>query len=433
MSKRPRWHFSPIGSGPEYVTEPSSAYFSDSPIPKLVREVIQNSLDAKDRAFDDPVTVKFSEIQVPRKRIGGAALADHLKSCLARAHELGRPGPIDAYRNALKTVSRARIRCLKIQDVGTTGLVGPHWDALVRQEGAVNKADASAGGSYGIGKNAALNVSDLQTVFYSTRYIAGRRGRVDLLQGKATLMAHPAPKGAAGMLQHIGFYAAPDGEPITGRRAMPSCFELDEPGTGVFIMGFSPRSEGDSWVKDVARAAAENFFCAIHQRRLRVEVKSLDGESVPINHETLDRAFSDFGADKPDAAYYYRAIRDGAADVVRTEALGDLGRLNVYAAFSDGAPDRLAYINRNGMLITDSREQRVNPLAPRRRAIWPKYAAVAIADSDAGDAWIRRMENPSHDSISPAQMGGGAVFAMRIIPSNPPAAPFAKSSTTRRT
>ena len=407
MSKRPRWHFSPIGSGPEYVAEPSSAYFSDSPIPKLVREVIQNSLDAKDRAFDDPVTVKFSEIQVPRKRIGGEALSDHLKSCLARAYELGRPGPIDAYRNALKTAGSARIRCLKIQDAGTTGLVGPHWDALVRQEGAVNKADASAGGSYGIGKNAALNVSDLQTVFYGTRYIAGRRGRIDLLQGKATLMAHPAPKGAAVILQHIGFYAAPDGEPITGRRAMPSCFELDEPGTGVFIMGFNPHSEGDSWVSDVARAAAENFFCAIHQRRLRVEVKSLDDESASINHETLDRAFSDFGADKSDAAYYYRAIRDCTADVVRTEALGELGRLNVYAAFSDGAPDRLAYINRNGMLITDSREQRVNPLAPRRRAIWPKYAAVAIADSDAGDAWIRRMENPSHDSISPTQIGGG--------------------------
>lgn len=213
MSKRPRWHFSPIGSGPEYVAEPSSAYFSDSPIPKLVREVIQNSLDAKDRAFDDPVTVKFSEIQVQRKRIDGAALADHLKSCLARAHELGRPGPIDAYHNALKTAGRARIRCLKIQDAGATGLIGPHWDALVRQEGAVNKADASAGGSYGIGKNAALNVSDLQTVFYSTRYIAGRRGRVDLLQGKATLMAHPAPKGAAVMLQHIASTPPPTANP----------------------------------------------------------------------------------------------------------------------------------------------------------------------------------------------------------------------------
>ena len=34
--------------GIDYVSDPSSAHFSDAPIPKLVRELIQNSLDAKE-------------------------------------------------------------------------------------------------------------------------------------------------------------------------------------------------------------------------------------------------------------------------------------------------------------------------------------------------------------------------------------------------
>ena len=69
-----------------------------------------------------------------------------------------------------------------------------------------------------------------------------------------------------------------------------------------------------------------------------------------------------------------------------------------------GAPRRIAHINRNGMLITDSREQKVNPLAPRGRSLWPDFVAVIVPDADAGDLWLRRMENPSHDSLSTGQL-----------------------------
>ena len=56
------------------------------------------------------------------------------------------------------------------------------------------------------------------------------------------------------------------------------------------------------------------------------------------------------------------------------------------------------------MLITDSREQRTNPLAPRGRSLRPDFAGVIVPDSDAGDLWLRRMENPSHDSVSSGQI-----------------------------
>ena len=406
MSIKPHWNFPPTNGGVDYVNDPSSAYFSDSPISKLVREVIQNSLDAKDRRFDEPVTIRFSEMEIERKHIGGADLSKHIASCLRRAENDKRMDAAASYRNALKVSRRARIRCLKIQDTGTTGLVGFHWDALVKQEGAVNKgATSAAGGSFGIGKNAVFNVSDLHTVFYCTRYVEGRRGRVDLLQGKAALMAHPNPQDPKDMLQHMGFYACEGGEPISGRKAMPSCFELDETGAGVFIMGFNPRSSGNQWAQEVALAAADNFFYAIHNRRLRVEVAPLKGKAISVNHETLASIFNDYGADKSETAYFYRAIRDAADSVEQTEPLRQLGRLNAYTLFTEDAPRRAAYINRNGMLITQSNELSANPLRPKNRTIWPNYAVVVMADTDAGDGWIRKMENPSHDSISPNQLG----------------------------
>ena len=67
----PTWRFPPRNGGIDYVNDPSSTHFSDAPIAKLVRELIQNSLDAKHDGFADPVTVTFSETTVKRGLIGG--------------------------------------------------------------------------------------------------------------------------------------------------------------------------------------------------------------------------------------------------------------------------------------------------------------------------------------------------------------------------
>lgn len=405
LEEKSVWRFPPLSGGVDVVNDPSRAYFGDSPVPKLVREVIQNSMDAKDYAFDEPVVVRFSEMEIERDVIGGVQLSEHVKSCLMRAERDDFKDLALSYRRALEACERERVRCLRVQDTGTVGLSGFHWSALVRQEGRVNKETAAAGGSFGIGKNAVLNVSDLNTVFYSTRYVRGRKGRVEQVQGKSTLMSHPDPHRADEMLQHVGFFGWGGGEePILGRANMPSCFALDETGAGVFIMGFNPRSANDDWVGEMAIASAENFFIAIHDRRLRVEIESIAGKRVSVNHETLASVFDEYG-DNSAIKYFYRAVRDRDSDIGQTERLRKLGILNGYMLFSEGAPRRVAYVNRRGMLITDSNEISVNPLRPRNRSIWPDYAVVVMADDDAGDAWIRKMENPSHDSVSPKQLG----------------------------
>ena len=155
-------------------------------------------------------------------------------------------------------------------DAGTLGLIGRSWDALVFQEGSVQKSGAAPGGSNGVGKNAVLNVSDLRTVFYSTRYIQRREGRVEKLQGKATLMDHPNPQDKSESLQHVGFYSMPHGEPVLTTQ-IPDFFRLDDVGTGVFIMGFNPRS--NDWTREVTAAVIENFFHATTSQEARRQSK----------------------------------------------------------------------------------------------------------------------------------------------------------------
>ena len=227
---KPTWRFPSRNGGIDYVNDPSRAHFSDSPIAKLVRELIQNSLDAKHDGYSDPVTVTFSETSVKRGLIGGAALQRHLKLCLDRATHDGRPDMVDVYTNALSVIRRRDIPCLKVQDTGTMGLNDVRWKALVIQEGAVSKGRGAPGGSYGIGKNAILNVSDLQTVFYSTRLIEGPQGLVTKLQGKATLTGHSDPANPVDDLQHIGFYTLREDGPSWARTFLSSSsWPIQEP------------------------------------------------------------------------------------------------------------------------------------------------------------------------------------------------------------
>ena len=394
------WRFASRNGGIDFVSDSSSTHFSDSPIPKLVREVVQNSLDAKDDGFDDPVVVEFSEASVTADLIGGDSLEPHIATCFDRAASDGRAGAMAVYKQALETIRQRNIRCLKVQDTGTVALDDTRWNALVTQEGAVSKVGAAPGGSYGIGKNAALNVSDLQTVFYSTRYVAGRKGRVERMQGKATLMGHKAPDDSGDDLQHIGFYEKPSGSPLEGRE-IPDFFRLGETGTGVFVMGFNPRS--GNWASEVTAAVIENYFSAIAARKLVVKIAKA-GENEPsteINHQTIDSLFA--RQRRPsDANFYYRAFRD--VEPMHTDHLGLLGPLSVSVLIEDAAPRRVALVNRNGMLIADTKDIRINPISPRARGVWPDFAVVVAPATEQGDNWLRSMENPSHDSLSTAHL-----------------------------
>ena len=164
-------------------------------------------------------------------------------------------------------------------------------------------------------------------------------------------------------------------------------------------MGFNPRS--DDWVDEMTAAVVENFFYAVHHKKLAVEITA-EGKSVAVNHETLDGLFTSVPKEKASERFhYYKAIRDESPD--RTPKLQRIGALDVYASVGSGNR-RMAYVNRNGMLISDSKEMKSNPVFPRGRSLWPDYAVVAVPASDSGDKWIRAMENPSHDSISMEQL-----------------------------
>ena len=395
--EQPRWTFAPRHGGVEYLQDPSSGYFRDAPLPKLVRELLQNSMDSRQPEADGPVHVEFKQTEIRSSDIRGPELAKHVEACSKRITDDGSASPTtrQAYDDAGTILKKRTIPCLAAIDSNTTGLIDRKWNALVNQEGMVCKEGAgSPGGSNGIGKNAVFNVARAKTVFYATRFRT-RKGKVQKTQGKAVLMSH---KMANHDRQHIGFYQKQD-RPLEGTE-VPECFQLEDTGTGIFILGFRPQDE--TWADDVVLATVENFFAAIDTKSLTVTVQKKNGPATRIAHDTIEDIFSEHPrAAKSDSRHYRRALRNAKAE--ETTRLPGIGRLKVYADI-DGGPRRTAYVNRNGMLITDSREQKTNPFTPRSKSLWPDYAVVVIPSQDDGDRWVRRMENPSHDSISADQL-----------------------------
>ena len=398
------WRFAPTGDGVLYgYNNAGTEHFKQDPIGKLVRETVQNSLDAHQDGLP-PVTVDIYECDIAAEQIGATSLKPHLEQARARTTVTRQVDGQKDYRKALILVDKATIPCLAIVDRNTTGLHGRKWDSLIYEEGTPEKdGPGSPGGSFGIGKNAPYNVAALHAVIYCTRYTNGRQGRVEKMTGRTQLVSHLSPHDGV-MLQHIGFYASKSNQPIVGPD-IPVPFRLDETGTGIWIVGFKP--ERAQWQDPAVRATIDNFFYAIHNRNLIVNISPrIAAQTVTISHDTIDILLEQRKG-SPRTAHYYRAIRE--EPIGSTKPAGFIGPMDVHINSEKGAPRRVAYVNRRGMLITDTRERRrSNPFYPGSgQGGWPDYAAVVTAKEDDTDQQMRRMENPSHDLITTERLPDG--------------------------
>ena len=383
---RLEWHFPPTGGGvAQGFNDSSEEFFKANVMEHVVREIIQNSLDAKDARYPErPVIVRMSQGDVVPDIINWKGLAKHVEKALERVLFQGNKKGATFYRVALKALQKGRIPILRMTDENTTGLRGSKWDALVYQEGTPDKSGINAaGGSYGIGKNAPYAASGLGLVCYSTRYLD--RHRVEKFIARCKLVAHGKPESEGGEeLQHVGFGTVGvfDGRrfpPIEGNQ-IHDAFRLKKSGSGIFIIGFTE----NGWKKTARRSIAKNFFAAIHDRKLSV---LLDGED--ITNETL---YENFDTDRQ----YYNLYRNADEPIKITGKFGEFClKLDVGG---ESMRNRVAYVNRRGMLITDEKPFRRNPFSARIGDIG-KYVAIMWAADDKTDARVRTMEPPTHETI----------------------------------
>lgn len=377
--------------------------FRGSPYTSCARETGQNSRDAM--LGSDAVRVSFDLLQVDRIDIPFANELEHAVRCCLQAPQNEKTKA--HLERALTAISSSKVKILRIADINTTGLTGPIDDpasvftALVKGDGITNKLDETSAGSYGIGKNAAFAVSELQTVIYSTCYRDDDKQQLFAAQGRLRLISHTDGERKCSA---EGYWGEADFRAIENVDDVPAWLARHEIGTSIYAIGFDER---DHWAARMTLSLITNFFAAIDRGQIEFVV---DGKA--INSTSLDSVLADTTLEKLAEEHDQLADLERARRLllcIRSEAatrhnitVPDLGDFTLHLLVSENLP-REVHVLRNGIYITDNFKKFSQPM--RQFPGTREFAAVLEpASSLAGrapSALLKQLENPSHDAFEP--------------------------------
>jgi hypothetical protein len=380
MSRR-SWNF-PLNNYGEVIGLNNAGIetFLGEPITSLAREINQNSLDAADHDSGRPVEVHFTIEKVDSKLFPGRIELQEILAACREYWESNRKANA-FFERALSLLQEKTLSILKISDFYTTGLTGStlvkgsNWSNLIKAVGASDKG-GGAGGSFGIGKHAPFACSMLRTVFYSTKDIEGKSA----FQGVSKLVTHTDVEGQD--RQGTGYFGTCDkNEPIKVVAEIPGFFRRTKTGTDIFVMGFDG---GGNWERKIIRSVLENFFVAIHQRKLIVVVGDtrLDDATLP---ELMQEHFDDNS--ESDCAKYYKAFTSNDSAFYLFEDFEGLGSLELHILPGQHFPKRIAMVRQAGMLVF-SKGHFQTPM---------KFAGVMRATGPGINELLRTLEPPSHN------------------------------------
>ena len=414
-----KWNFVERNpSSSEQGSEDSSFKpFRSHPLRCLVREYIQNSLDAHDdEKFGIPVKVVFSigELFCSDYPQLIKSLPQRLKAC--SDYCLSFNNGQDPYKEKLEYVNSHlfdKLGYLKVSDYNTTGMPYNYdrfksstFKACVKGSGASHKGSGHAGGSHGIGKTVGFVNSGINAVYYCTKT---KRGDT-YGEGVIKLCDHDLPyvKGEKTRYENVAFYDSKNGVHPDSGNGIPEEFrkERTEPGTDAFVIGIELTEED---VLTMKREILRSFFKSFFDNLLSVEIC---GEVINQSNvaEKLIACFSEEGEFDGIRArdievkfnprpYYLEVLSKQGTDnnhcmfdscIDFPDEYPNLGHALLYMWKSDSirhanSRDSVVYMRDNNMVIEVQRGRSNKG-----------YYAVFFCDGD-GSEILRRMENATHD------------------------------------
>ncbi len=407
---------------PEGFTNGALAQFDGSPEP-VVRELLQNSLDAADQA-GRPAEVRFEICEAPGSSLPGW---DEYRAALKRAKkarkELNKGPPshdektvVDRIDAQVGAPSVALLLCV---DNGH-GLDQRRMNALLTP-GNTSKGDHGAG-SFGLGHHAAFGASDLRFVLYASKHRDERERIKHLASAHAILATHRNPKGR-GWLAGDGYWfrkghgqAAfdPSSKPYPRTAPLllvPYLDSLADTGTVVCIAGFNDFNRDPSdpaAVEMICRVASANFSDAINSGRLTVEVtdrRGREGDQMKVHLRSLSDAeevlaeISDqrrSGTGK--AGHITGSVAYSALLTLRDgEAMAGLDGMTLRVRRLGDAESSLTQVHlfRRGMWITS----RADGLMKRDFSRQEPFDAVLSLDRGPLEEIVRAAEGPEHRGL----------------------------------
>ena len=414
-----------IAYAPVGFTSAAVSQFDGSAEP-VVRELIQNCLDAADKA-GRPAEVRFVITKVAARGLPGWAEYCHAFAEAKREREQRRTRASHDEKTIIRRIgrlsARKRIPVLLCADNGY-GLDPQRMISLLTV-GNTDKGEGGAG-SFGLGHHAAFGASDLRYVLYGSHY-AHENAMSTISSGHAILATRTDGQGEIlapeGYWRRAGWsgQAWRDGSEFPSE--VPSMLAAhlpeDTTGTVVAIAGFNDFHRDDDEPpaeKQIMQVAAANFSAAINEGRLVVEVTDAKGGRHVTDRATLD------------------AMLAGIADRKRASKAGQIAGAQAHAAWltlRDGAEltplpgvkvtwrsldaargeQTQVHVFRKGMWI-DSRVDRL--LKRDFTSTWPFDAVVTLTDGELEEI-VRASEGPEHRGIDRKRLSNEQKSSLRRI------------------
>ncbi|QKO21976.1 hypothetical protein [Rhodoferax sp. BAB1] len=393
--------------------EPGIEHFAGNPVRHLAREVNQNSLDSAD---DGTVRVEMKLSYAEVKSIPDfEQLKKTIKLCKDAASKESSKAQ-QFFQGAHEELAKSKIYVLEISDFNTRGMRGPcengtPYYAFMKAKGQSKKESATATGSFGIGKFAPYSVSKLRTVFVSTVYEETSGAYRQLTQGKSILMSHDDGKKRR---QGTGFWGNTEKcQPVEGvskempawlQRARTEAALKKSKGTQLSILGFDNVA---GWRENLATSVAENFFGAIHEGKLEVNIDgrySLDKTTISafLRNKTIREAVEKH-KNEPEqfdnCGYYLEALQDNPEVIVEESEVLHLGLCQIRILLREGLPKKVCML-RNGMFISDS----LALPGLKNFSDFKEFIAVVECKNKKGIELLRSMEPPRHDDFEPERL-----------------------------
>jgi hypothetical protein len=355
-------------------------HFTEAPIVSMTREVLQDSLDAKVKY---PVIVKFELYQLPIEKFPGIGEFIQIFE-KAKNTWSSHPETTNFFQKGIEVLQQSTIPVLAIRDYNTTGLedVGEKmkgsFASLVKSVGVTFK-DATASGSFGIGKHAPFAASSIRTMFYGTY---NQQNEI-ALQGVAKLASYDM--GGGNFTQGTGYYGIKKGlEPIRDVGDYFKLFKREEFGTDKFIMGFIG---GEGWIDDVVETILLSYLVAIMDGKLEVHISNLI-----INKQKIASVVDYIMNKKPNSKVrqYYEAYTSNESITVRKEFEtydGMMESIRLSLLMKEGFNRKVSMYRGTGMKIFEKDRFR----AP------VEFAGVMVVEGNKLNAVLRKMEPPTHD------------------------------------
>lgn len=371
--------------------------FKDNPMYNLAKEICQNSLDTKvTESFENngqPIKVEFKEFWIKPSEIPGnennefKRIIEEEYTFNEKYYTLDKTVP-EFYKNALNILNGANVRCLRISDTNTPGLLGSNkevhspWSDLTKNAGVTDKPEGSAG-SKGKGKFASFICSELYTVFYSTKSNDG----LDASCGISRL---------TGYKKNDGMITIGEGYYEENNKPLNCCLNLDKNyirnnyGTDIYVIGFK---NNENWKEKMCSAIIENFFVAIYNGDLVVDI----GEEFEINKNTIgdlidNKNISEFLLS--DTVCYYKILIANKDEILsKSYSMFENNDVKLLLRKDDidtNDVNKVASVRLTGMKILD-----LNYL-PRLG----KYHGILFMDGLKVNDYFRKLENATHSNWS---------------------------------